>query len=297
MKLQVFLAAREPVGALIRTGSDRLAHLTLWDTERDQFTPGQWLRARVEPATADISPDGSLLVYEAFDPRKKRQAQAAETLGREEYDRSHWTAISRPPYWTALDMWFHTDVQNGGGQFASDEELLLFPDLETAEQRPDQGPDPLMLTPTAVDEASFARLWLQKKVRDGWRVLYDPRPNVRKMDGMAADMLLAKFRPLLERSGQVMLLAKVGPVSAAVMCAYATDEGFTWKSFGVGSWESPKVKPFSRGWIDLDQQGRLVWCDEGCLYAWGEGEPDLLFDAQELVFEPITSPDWARQWP
>lgn len=297
--LHVFLAAEAPVGALIRTGSDRLAQMILWDTETDDFEPGQWLRAHVAPATADISPDGELFVYEAFDPRKKRKAQAAETLGKEDYNRAHWTAISRPPYWTALDMWFHSEEQNGGGQFKSNTEVVIHPDMTTAEQRPDQGPDPLAITNLALDQDSFAKLWLQRKIRDGWRILHDPRPKIKKMDGPEAEMVKAKFHPLIEKTnGQCMLLAKIGDDSAAILNAYATDDGgFAWRSFGLGLWHSPKLNPFSRGWVDLDQQGRLVWVEEGCLYAWGAQEPTLLYDAHEAQFEPIASPDWARQWP
>jgi len=49
-------------------------------------------------------------------------------------------------------------------------------------------------------------------------------------------------------------------------------------------------------WIDIDNSGRLVYADKGCLYAWKnfpEGKPTLIADLNTNKFENIPPPEWA----
>jgi hypothetical protein len=109
-RLFVLLAREAEVGVVFRRGPSKQVLLLCWDLKRDSFEAGQWLKARVYERRCDLSPGGERLVYFAANYRGPYQT---------------WTAVSRPPYFTALALWPKGDAWGGGGLFASDKELLL----------------------------------------------------------------------------------------------------------------------------------------------------------------------------
>src|SRR5688500_14144217 len=111
------LARRQPVAVLFRRGPSRWVQLVRWDTSRDVFERGQWFHGRIYERRSDLSPDGSLLVYFA-------QKITARSLQDREYTYA-WTAVSRPPYFTALALWPKGDCWHGGGTFGEDRDILL----------------------------------------------------------------------------------------------------------------------------------------------------------------------------
>jgi hypothetical protein len=113
-----FLLAREaPVGVLFRRGPSRWVQLIRWNTADDTFEPGQWFRGRIYEKRSDLSPDGRRLIYFA-------QKLSGRTLHEPEYTYA-WTAISRPPYLTALALWPKGDCWNGGGLFETNTRVWL----------------------------------------------------------------------------------------------------------------------------------------------------------------------------
>ena len=93
-RLSVLLARSAPDAVVLRRGPTRWVQLLRWRTDCDRFEPGQWFKGRVYDRRSDLSPDGSLLIYFAskFNGR---------TLADREYTYA-WTAVSRPPHFTAL---------------------------------------------------------------------------------------------------------------------------------------------------------------------------------------------------
>jgi hypothetical protein len=108
------MARDAPVAVVLRRGPSTWAQLTLWNTESDLFTPGAWLRGRIFEEKCDLSPDGQLLVYAAFQGRR---------LGTS-YTQS-WTAVSRPPWMHALVLWPMGTTYGGGGRFVENRRLVL----------------------------------------------------------------------------------------------------------------------------------------------------------------------------
>jgi hypothetical protein len=91
----VILAREADSAVILRRGPTDWWRLTLWNTKRDTFEHGQWFRGRIYPEKCDLSPDGNLLVYFAH----KFSSRAIDRG----YSDS-WTAVSRPPFFTALAL-------------------------------------------------------------------------------------------------------------------------------------------------------------------------------------------------
>lgn len=85
------VVARDVRTAVVfRRGPTKKVRMLLWDLARDVITGGQWLAGRIYDSRCDISPDGKLVVYFA---------------GKFKTKIATFTAVSRPPYFTALALW------------------------------------------------------------------------------------------------------------------------------------------------------------------------------------------------
>ena len=60
-RTSVLFAARAPKAVILRRGPRVHYQLILWNTARDTFEPGQWMRGNVR--LADLSPSGDKLLY------------------------------------------------------------------------------------------------------------------------------------------------------------------------------------------------------------------------------------------
>lgn len=106
-----FLLAREaPVAVVLRRGPSNRVQMLKWDTKLDTFEKGQWLKGRVYEYRMDLSPSGKYVVYLAANYSRKFDT---------------WTAVSKPPYFTALALWPNMGAWGGGGLFMSDSKLML----------------------------------------------------------------------------------------------------------------------------------------------------------------------------
>ena len=110
------MARDAPVAVLLRRGPTNWVELIRWDTSNDTFERGQWFHGRIYERRCDLRPSGNLFVYFAAKHNPK-QFQSDYT--------SAWTAVSRPPYFTALSLWPKGDCWDGGGWFEADRRLHL----------------------------------------------------------------------------------------------------------------------------------------------------------------------------
>src|SRR5919109_3427070 len=101
-RLFVIQARRAPYAVVFRRGPSKVVRLIGWHTGTDTFDFGQWLKGRIYERRCDLSPSGSHLIYFAADFKKPYYS---------------WTAISKPPYLTALALWPKGDCWHGGGLF------------------------------------------------------------------------------------------------------------------------------------------------------------------------------------
>ena len=109
-RLFALIARRAEVGIIFRRGPSKQVLLVRWDLATDSFEAGQWLKGRVYERRCDLSPNGDRLIYFA--------ASYGGPL-------RTWTAVSRPPYFTALALWPKGDAWGGGGLFQDENKILL----------------------------------------------------------------------------------------------------------------------------------------------------------------------------
>ena len=95
---------------ILRRGPSKQVQLIRWWLASDNFEEGHWFKGRIYERRCDLSPSGDRLVYFAQD------------FGRAP---GSWTAISKPPYLTALVLWAKGDCWGGGGLFESELSLHL----------------------------------------------------------------------------------------------------------------------------------------------------------------------------
>ncbi|CAO3357875.1 hypothetical protein [Azospirillum palustre] len=109
-RLYAILARTARTGVIFRRGPSRQVQLIRWDLQDDTFEHGQWFKGRIYERRCDLSPSGRLLVYFAATYRPPYGS---------------WTALSEPPFVTALALWPKGDGWGGGGVFEDEETLLL----------------------------------------------------------------------------------------------------------------------------------------------------------------------------
>jgi len=197
--LWVLFADAAHRAVVLRKGPTQCYRLSLWDTQTDVFTHGQWMKGFV--TLWDLSPQGDLLLYFAqqYNGRHNRERAYdplnAEPLRRQGHPkRPHrkvpcyirekvrvrdnmgiWTALSRPPYFSALAIWpscfiwtrsarwgikpnFGTGLGwSGGGWFGSRNDIVLH-ETEDGLVPKLNVPDPLAVRVRCATEEERTRL-------------------------------------------------------------------------------------------------------------------------------------------
>jgi hypothetical protein len=166
--------------------------LIKWNLDTDSFEPGQWLKGRIYERRCDLSPDGELLVYFAADFRR--------LIG-------SWTAISRPPFFTALALWPKGNCWGGGGMFASDSRLLLNHLSDETALAPNFSVPKWLSVDTCGEWSGGGEddpIWSSRLLRDGWTLTAYPEKT---KDDRRAEMWIGFSGAVLSTNFQVTQLA------------------------------------------------------------------------------------------
>lgn len=281
-RLYALLARETPVGVIFRRGPSRQTLLIRWDTANDTFETGQWFKGRLFERRSDLSPDGSRLIYFAANYKQPHHA---------------WTAISRPPYLTALALWPKLDTYNGGGQFVTANELILNHEPWQRAMHPDFIKIPVRVAGYAEWRGEDDSVQKPLLVRDGWKLIDRGRWesfSAKAGGGFAANPpeLWRKPHPAADLALETALVS-IGRKQGAFYC---------WK-FRVVPARQPEGEAAwnSWDWADWDKQGDLVYAQRGALYRQpvrgGLLEPArLLADFTGMKFEEVQAPEWATFW-
>ncbi|NKB29183.1 MAG: hypothetical protein GKR99_17155 [Rhodobacteraceae bacterium] len=107
IRLHLFFATQNDRAVILRQGPSKTFRLILWHRDTDTFEDGQWLKHKVYAERCDLSPDGQHFIFFALNGDWSGEAMGS------------YTALSRPPYFTALSLFPEGDTWGGGGRFLS----------------------------------------------------------------------------------------------------------------------------------------------------------------------------------
>src|SRR5579862_6532115 len=136
-RLYAIVASKAPVAVVFRRGPSRWWHVLRWELEGPALVHGAWLRASLYPRRSNISPDGRLLGYFAFDGHK--------SAGEPWYS---YFAISKVPWLTALAAWSVMGTWTTGCRFTPSG---LWLSAAHYDPKPFHGRSPIPLTDSPAD--------------------------------------------------------------------------------------------------------------------------------------------------
>jgi hypothetical protein len=283
------LIARQARRAVIfRRGPAKRTLLLAWNLADDTIETGQWFKGRIYERRSDLSPDGDLLAYAAANNRPPLYS---------------WTAVSRPPFLTALALWNDPGMW-GGALFGADWRTLKINFLSLGEValRPTGQalPDTLVVSRLehTVDEEGLVSRRLE---RDGW---------VTRREGVVARS--PRDSPLRRRFDPPAIREKGMGSSGLKLCIqlHGTHEanGPLYVETGqVQDKHDNIVADLGRiDWADVDHTGDVLYAADGCLYRLRTERSAartevtgsrLIADLNPLTFGEVIAPEWARRWP
>lgn len=279
-RLFVILAREAPVGVILRRGPSNWVRLIKWHTDTDKMESGHWFHGRIYEKRCDLSPDGNLLIYFA-------RKITGRTLADREYTYA-WTAISRPPWLTALALWPKGDCWHGGGLFQDNKTVWLNHRPAVAKPHRDHQPHGLKVIPNPDACGEDSPIYDMRLQRDGWYLRQEMEYHEISY-GFATDRpeVWSKRHPELK----VNLLMENSFRKFSIVSSYSLEDRETREKHPV----------VGATWADWDQQGRLVFAGNGCMFVAELLEPGHIDPVQIADFnndEPaeITPPEWARTW-
>jgi hypothetical protein len=260
------LARRRHVGVLYRRGPRKWGLLIRWNTDTDEFEEGQWFRGEI--ILCDLTPDGSKLLYHAIKYHWEDHEQP---------DKLHrWTAVSKPPYFTALVLWQNWSYGWLGGSFLNDRTLELATTIPN-NLIPTQGKTRRMtVVPGNYDDGTD---FYEHLMRDGWQPYPPPKRK---------DVPLESLRPegwtKANKSGDMSIIRRFRNRSSL---------------YSLRAGERGEEVPYPQAdWMDWDQRGRLVYTEGGRLLAKEpdklDAEPVLIADFTDRQFKEVVAPQWAQ---
>ena len=263
-RLFCVLATDAPRAVILRRGPTRRVQLLLWHTDTDTFEAGQWFYGKISDGLRDLSPDGTRLLY---------VAQKAKTPEREKSRTTHrWTALSRPPYFTALRLWPCGGTWQGGGFLSNRTLWLCYGRREVKEQSYKGFSIQASFEPQRFQERSLRAGWeIVQQGAFGWERLPDnvPGPALRVRGVTTQPMIWRKFRPDRRYSLVVELYREPNLKFERLISLVDSATG-----------EQQLIEGTT--WEDWDQQGRLVFARAGKLFASLEAEGQPL-DVREIA--------------
>lgn len=289
---------------LFRRGPSNYTQMLVWDFNTDKVTPGQWINSRVFTRRSDVSPDGKYVAL--FIRGHDNFISKSPTRIQPEPHEDTYVSISRPPYYTSIGLWFSSGSWGGAGIWKDNQTFHAHPDpysFRSARQPPHEIK---VIRKAYIRDPDF-NIFRRKLFARGWHPVashqLQPEPKV-----VCEITLATRIKAFLKLIDPVLSIKEfIGSAN-------------TFSKFFVGGqiifhfrWEHETAQVLDNQgvlklelrrkehhplWIDIDNSGRLVYADKGCLYAWRDfpnGKPQLIADLNPNKFENISPPDWALE--
>jgi hypothetical protein len=281
-RLFMVFARKSPMAVIFRRGPSKWVQLIKWDTKQDIFDPGQWFNGRIYERRSDLSPDGSLLIYFAH-------KISARSMKDQEYTYA-WTAISRPPYLTALALWPKGDCWHGGGSFKNRRVVLLNHKPGVAKPHKKHKPHRLLVIPNPKAHGEDDPIFSQRLERDGWQLT-----DAWQVENRGYPKLFHTIQPEVREKTNLSRTHVIRLTRSIECLDYSED-------FAVRDMKQFLVANIAKAsWADWDQQGRLVFARDGKIFAASINRDSdlietLLIDLNPSKPEPVPPPEWATKW-
>jgi hypothetical protein len=203
-RLSVLLAREAPMGVILRRGPSDWVQMIHWHTKTDVFRQGEWFHGRIFEHRCDLSADGKFFAYCAYKP--------GNGLKNPDYGDS-WTAVSRPPHFTAVALWPLGNQDGGGGYFMKDGRMWLNHldnnrDLHPAYRLPKGLAVKAIETYEDESDYMFDDIHGSVMLRDGWEYISSPAYISSLAEGVvpAVDTLAGK---LAKTKDGITLICKI----------------------------------------------------------------------------------------
>lgn len=282
-RISVLLARKSSTAVVFRRGPSKSVAVISWDTDRDEFRLGQWLKGRIYEHRCDLSPSGQKLIHFVGAYRNVMRT---------------WTAVSRPPFLTALLLWPKGDAWGGGGLFEDERTILLnHGGLQRELADGFNVPRSVTVNPLGIHagRGEDNPIWSTRLARDGWQL---------KRKGKYREN---KGRPRLwiEYIEKEVLAKPLGTWTLEMMFAGIRETDGPWYVFEyrVSDQHGNVVLDLGRtDWADWSRDGDLLFAKDGCLFRsrmnkrTGPSPAEKLIDLSGLKFEPVAPPPEATRW-
>jgi hypothetical protein len=291
-RLFVILAKEARVGVIFRRGPSKLVNLIKWDTSKDFFEYGQWFKGRIYERACDLSPSGDKLIY------------YAAKWGRKPIETETWTAISKPPYLTALVLWTNLGPAAGGGLFEDDWTIRLnHPSYPGLGQLGEGSNLPAGIRIKYLEEFServeYDNSHHERLLRDGWKLIekgkkiehpYDPSSKI--WITFDPSITYQKIKKDFILTMQIKGIHEWGGPNYVI--EYAMEKHDDKKFSTLGRMD----------WADWDKNGDLLFAKDGKLFRlrvtsnsiFDLKEAIELADFNHLKFEEKVAPKKALKW-
>lgn len=310
VRIEGIVATDANIAVIFRRGPAKVWQQLIWDLNTDEVIPGQWIKANLYPERMDVSPDGKHLVVRATDYSNGNRNRHRHDLPNQSLVHG-WTAISRPPYFTAIALWFCGDAWNGGGIWESNDVLSVNGgpgDWYEATRPPAQVKIRSLRFPDSESDNLYSRRlrqrgwtdWTKKSVIWTNPEWVEHAATLRKLIAPSFDV--ANAVEVFDANRKTWTTDVVMTMDKTFQGGYLRrvwdSDGETWLLFDKAGNEHRRFKSIGQ-WIDLDARGRVIFGCKGCLWAWSgfpKGEPTLIADLNGNVFEQVPPPAWAKAW-
>jgi hypothetical protein len=280
--LYVLLARKSPLAVVFRRGPSKQVLALLWDTSNDVIQPGQWFNGRIYERRCDLSPSGGKLIYFA--------AKYVPPFGT-------WTAVSRPPYLTALALWPKEDAWGGGGLFQNERTIQL-------NHRPMEmsvGPDVRLPKSIVVEPFGTRPGWGEddpilsaRMMRDGW-VLQHPGVVKEHKFGAKVHWTFSENQVWTKTRGDHAIEMRLLGIHEREGPWYVIEHRLLDAS-------GAEIFDFGRSdWSDWSKNGDALVARDGRLYRMSARLSDVgnlreVADLRDLKFSNAEAPADARRW-
>ena len=295
-RLYVVLARDGRSAVVFRRGPSKQVCLLRWRLTDDTIEVGQWFKGRIYERRSDLSPNGDLLVYFA---------------ARHHGPLATWTAVSRPPYLTALALWEGFGAWGGGGLFSGRRRLgLNHIGPRRSLQRGFTLPKEFVVEPIApwAGRGEDSPIEHARLLRDGWQMITEGKPSGYHRDGPARwtftePQVYARPQPIPRHARLPLVTLRRELLAIGVV------DGQWWEHDFVVTGAAGELRRLRAcDWADWDEGGNLLIATGGALYRLAASEARaaaaeplagarLVADLAGLRFEAKASPPMARRWP